>query len=78
MTRKELYYDLYSLVESHAKVEQIFRLFSKLSPEPKAKTQVPDYDPKQVRRVGTLAQKMNITQEQREAAREIIARLGLL
>ena len=77
MTRKELYYDLYSLVGSHAKVEQIFRLFSKLSPEPREKPQVPKYNPKRVRRVGTPEQRYQFTEEQRAAARAIIEQLGL-
>jgi hypothetical protein len=74
MTRKELYQDLYALTGSHAKVEKIFSLFGKLSPEPKAKPQVPQYNPKLVRRVG----KPQFTEEQRAAARAIIAELGLL
>ena len=78
VTRKELYMDLYALVDSHAKVEKIFALFSKLSPEPKLRPQVPKYDSRKVRRVGTFEQRIQITDEQRAAARAIIAELGLL
>lgn len=78
MTRKELYHDLYALVGSHAKVAKIFVLFGKLSPEPRAKPQVPQYDQKKVRRVGTLYQKIAVTDEQRAAAKAIIEELGLL
>jgi hypothetical protein len=78
MTRKELYYELYALTNSHAKVERIFTLFGKLSPEPKERPQVPAYNPRKVRRVGTLVQRMKVTDEQRAAAKAIIEELGLL
>lgn len=59
-------------------VEQIFTVMGKLSPEPKAKPQVPEYNPKKVKRVGTLVERSNFTQEQRDAAVAALRAVGLL
>lgn len=77
MTRAELYDELHALVGDHAKVQQIFRLFGKLSPEPKLKTQVPPLPAFLLKRAQRLKQRFDFTDEQRAAAQRILEDLGL-
>jgi hypothetical protein len=59
-------------------VEQIFLTMGKLAPEPTVKLEAPEYDPKKVKRVGTLVQRSQFTQEQRDAAVTALRAVGLL
>jgi hypothetical protein len=59
-------------------VERIFEIMGKLSPEPTEKPSVPVYDQKKVKRVGTLVQRSQFTQEQRDAAVSALRAVGLL
>jgi len=77
MTRNELRSELYYLVKDWHKVDKIFMLFGKLAPEPPPKKEVPQYDLKLVRRVGTLLQREKFSPELHEAARALLANLEL-
>lgn len=59
-------------------VDEIFRVMGKLSPEPVEKPQVPAYNSAKVKRVGTLVQRSQFTQEQRDAAVAALRAVGLL
>lgn len=59
-------------------LDLIWAAIGKLAPEPKPKPEVPWYDPKKVKRVGTLVQRVPPTQEQRQAAIEALRAVGLL
>lgn len=59
-------------------VELIFIAMGKLSPEPKDKPKVPEYRAKKVRRVGTLVQRHQFTEEDRTAAVNALRAVGLL
>jgi hypothetical protein len=59
-------------------VEKIFGVIGKLSPEVKDKPKVPPYNQKKVRRVGTLVERSQFTQEQRDAAVAALRAVGLL
>jgi hypothetical protein len=91
MTRAEVVNKLHEIIESAViraggnsrlsfarEVHQIFETMGKLSPEPRVKPQVPAYNAKKVRRVGTLVERAQFTEEQREAARSALRAVGLL
>jgi hypothetical protein len=59
-------------------VERIFEIMGKLTPEPTEKPTVPAYNLKKVKRVGTLVQRSQFTQEQRDAAVAALRAVGLL
>ena len=86
MTRNEVDRAIYVIIADAvhnrdacmADVERIWAVIGRLTPEPKTKPQVPAYDPKKVKRVGTLVQRSQFTQEQRDAAVEALRAVGLL
>jgi hypothetical protein len=91
MTRAEVTNRLHEIVQSAVQrgqgnwklsfareVHQIFETIGKLAPEPVEKPQVPAYNPKKVHRVGTLVERSQFTEEQKEAARSALRAVGLL
>lgn len=91
MTRVEVGNEIHSIIQDAVQaskgnwrhgyrlyVERIFDVMGKLTPEPKVKPEVPAYDPKKVKRVGTLVERSQFTQEQRDAAVAALRAVGLL
>jgi len=86
MTRTEVRDMIYHIIEEAVRnggpslrdVDAIFEAMGRLTPEPTVKQQVPAYDQKKVKRVGTLVQRSQFTQEQRNAAVEALRAVGLL
>jgi hypothetical protein len=86
MTRAEVNEIIYQIIEeavgrcgaSYTDVDRIWAAIGRLSPEAKPKPEVPWYDPKKVKRVGTLVQRSQFTPEQKQAAVEALRAVGLL
>ena len=77
MTKHELEIEIFQIVGDMRKVERIFQLFGKLSPEPKHKPEVPPLPAFLLKRAKRLKQRFDFTDEQRAAARSILQDLGL-
>lgn len=77
MTKNELEMEIFQIVGDMRKVDRIFQLFGKLSPEPKSKPQVPPLPEFLLKRAKRLKQRFDFTDEQRAAARSILQDLGL-
>ena len=77
MTKNELKHELFTLVGDMRKVERIFELFGKLSPEPKPKPEAPPLPTFLLQRAKRLKRRFDFTDDQRAAARAILRDLGL-
>ena len=59
-------------------VDAIMQVMGKLSPEPKEKPQVPELPPKLLKRAKRLKDRVTFTEDQREAARQVLRDLGVI
>jgi hypothetical protein len=78
MTRNELRKELYALVGDMRKVDQIFALFGKLSPEPNSgnlRSAIPNYNKHLVKKVRP---KLVVSPEHKAKAKEILRRMGMI
>jgi hypothetical protein len=79
MTRAQLKLEVYHLVRDWPKVEKIFELFGKLTPEPNSgniRDEIPNYNKHLIKKVGR--QKINFTVEQQNATRAMLRKMGLI